>query len=102
MIVNLALLAALALLPTSTTGAPPRQSAAEPVFEVASLQVNRSGDLRRQIGPAPGGRFVALNQTLRDLLAFAYGLPQATAAIQTAGGPVWLDVDRFDIQAKAD
>jgi uncharacterized protein (TIGR03435 family) len=71
-------------------------------FDVASVKANHSGDSRRMIGPAPGGRFVAVNQTVRDLIPFAYGLPQVAAAIRIVGGPRWLDTDRFDIDAKAD
>jgi uncharacterized protein (TIGR03435 family) len=68
-------------------------------FEVASIKLNRSADSRRQIGPAPGGRFLVTNTTLRDLLPYAYGLPQAQASFRVIGGPAWIDDDRFDITA---
>jgi uncharacterized protein (TIGR03435 family) len=76
--------------------------AADPAFDVASVKVNRSGDWRKSIGPAPGGRFLATNQTLRELMPFAYGLPQLAANIRIIGGPNWIDSDRFDIVAKTD
>jgi len=44
-------------------------------FEAASVKLNTSSDWRKQIGPAPGGRFLATNNTLRDLLPMAFGLP---------------------------
>jgi uncharacterized protein (TIGR03435 family) len=75
---------------------------ASPAFDVASVKPNTSGDWRKSIGPAPGGRFLATNQTLRELLPFAFGLPQMTANIRIVGGPKWIDFDRFDIVAKAD
>jgi len=74
---------------------------ADPAFEAASVKLNTSGDWRKSIGPAPGGRFLATNNTLKDLIPFAYGLPQATAGIRIVGGPGWIDSDRFDVVAKA-
>jgi len=73
-----------------------------PGFEVASVKLNTSGDWRKSIGPAPGGRFLATNNTLKDLIPFAYGLPQATAGIRIVGGPGRIDSDRFDVVAKTD
>ena len=71
-------------------------------FEAASVKVNKSGDWRKQIGPAPGGRFLATNNTLRELIPFAYGLPQTTAGFRIIGGPKWIDEDRFDVNARVD
>jgi len=71
-------------------------------FEAASVKVNNSGDLRRSIGPAPGGRFLASNTTLRALISFAFGIPQDAASFGIVGGPQWMDDDRYDINAKAD
>ena len=71
-------------------------------FEAASVKVNNSVDLRRSIGPAPGGRFFASNTTLRALICFAFGIPQDAAGFRIVGGPKWMDDDRFDINAKVD
>jgi len=71
-------------------------------FEAASIKANTSGDWRKSIGPAPGGRFLATNNTLRDLIPFAYGLSQTTAGFRIVGGPRWIDQDRFDVTAKVD
>jgi len=71
-------------------------------FEAASIKVNTSGDCRKSIGPAPGGRFLATNNALRDLLPFAFGVPQAMAGIRIVGGPKWIDEDRYDVNAKVD
>ena len=70
-------------------------------FDVASVKPNTSGDFRRAIGPGPGGRFQALNNTLRELVTYAYGVDMARAGLQVAGGPSWMDSDRFDIDAVA-
>jgi uncharacterized protein (TIGR03435 family) len=70
-------------------------------FDVASVKPNNSGDFRRAIGPGPGGRFQALNNTLRELVTYAYGVDMARAGLQIAGGPEWMDRDRFDIDARA-
>jgi uncharacterized protein (TIGR03435 family) len=77
----------------SPADAPPLQ------FDVASVKPNHSGDLRRAIGPSPGG-FSALNSSLRELVAMAYGVPQPVAAINVISGPAWIDSERFDIDAK--
>ena len=70
-------------------------------FEVASVKPNDSGDFRRSMGPAPGGRFSAINVPLRDLLAFAYGESNSRANLQVVGGPSWINTARFDVQAVA-
>jgi bla regulator protein blaR1 len=67
-------------------------------FEAASMKPNDGstpgGGMRMQ----PGGRFNAVNQTLRNLITFAYQLQ----AYQLVGGPSWIGSDRFDIVAKLD
>ena len=70
-------------------------------FEVASIKPNRSGDFRRGIGPEPGSRFGAINVTLRDLVAFAYGISNSDAEALVIGGPEWIARERFDVAAKA-
>ena len=68
-------------------------------FESASVKLNKSGAWRRQIGPAPGGRFTATNVPARELIAFAYGIPQDSTTIRVLGAPKWLDDERFDVNA---
>jgi uncharacterized protein (TIGR03435 family) len=46
----------------------------------------------------PGGRFVAQQQSLRDLITLAYKVRES----QIIGGPAWIGSDRFDVNAKAD
>jgi uncharacterized protein (TIGR03435 family) len=72
---------------------------APPSFEAASVKVNTSGVFRRGMGPAPGGRFTATNTFARDLIAYAYGIPQDSLGFRIVGGPKWIDDDRFDINA---
>ena len=76
------------------------QSTEKPVprFEVASVKQNTSDIKKVGLQTLPGGRFMAENMTLRALVQFAYGVqPQ-----QVTGGAGWLDLDRFDIVAKAE
>jgi len=93
-----ALMAASVGLPAQQAGSGDKPLA----FEAASVEPNASGDWRKSLGPAPGGRFLATNNTLRDLMPFAYGIPQVTAGFRIVGGPRWIDEDRFDITANVD
>ena len=68
-------------------------------FEAASVKPNVAGGVAKEIGPAPGGRFIVRNNTFRDLIPFAYAIPQQTASFRIIGGPKWIDEDRFDITA---
>lgn len=77
------------------------QSTTAKAFEVVSVRPNNSGDFRRAFGPGPGGRFQALNTTLRELVTFAYGVDMDRAGLQVVGGPPWMDRDRFDVDAVA-
>jgi len=91
------LLAALLITAVSTAPAI-AQIGLRPAFTVATIKKNSSGDASQSMRLQPGGRILATNQPLRRLIVFAYGLqPQ-----QLAGGPSWLDTDRFDVVAQAD
>ena len=70
----------------------------QPAFEVASVKQNLSGDTRSQLELPPGGRFVATNVPLKDLILLAYGLQD----FQLVDAPAWIAAARFDIEAKAD
>jgi len=73
-------------------------------FEAASIKPNTSTSPGRRIG-VPGGRFVASNVTLKELIATAHGqpglIPQALLNYQISGGPNWIDSDRFNVDATA-
>jgi uncharacterized protein (TIGR03435 family) len=86
----------------SAPGGTPAASSLPTTFTAASIKVNRSGDFRRAMGPAPGGRFSAMNVPLRDLIAFAYGVTNSRATLQIVGGPSWIDSERFDVDAVVD
>jgi uncharacterized protein (TIGR03435 family) len=44
---------------------------------------------------------VATNVTLRQLIAFGFGVSNARSGMLVIGGPRWIDADRFDVQAVA-
>lgn len=68
-----------------------------PSFEVVSVRINRSNAEGQSMRLQPGGRAVVTNTPLRPLILTAYELlPQ-----QLAGGPPWIDSERFDIVAQA-
>jgi uncharacterized protein (TIGR03435 family) len=73
---------------------------AEPQFEVASIRVNTSPLNGGGIGMTGGGRFVARNQSLEDLVKFAYGLEFGIEG-SVSGIPDALRSLRYDIEAKA-
>jgi uncharacterized protein (TIGR03435 family) len=67
-------------------------------FESASATVNKSAEVVGHGNPTVAdGQFIFLNYRMSDLIGWAYDA--RTEAI--AGGPDWVDSDRFDIIAKA-
>lgn len=77
-----------------TTAAIFAQSLA-PTFDVASIKPSKSGG-----GPSIRvlpGRFLATYSSLRDLMAYAYGLRDD----QIADGPSWIASDHYDVEATA-
>ena len=69
----------------------PRQS-----FEVASVKPNKSAETGGFIQRMRGGSFSAGNQTLLQLIRFAYGIQ----GFQLVGAPAWMATERFDISAR--
>ncbi len=73
------------------------QSAPRPQFEVASIKQSKSGDGAAFFSPYPGGRFLARNASIQQLMRLAYRLLD----FQIFGAPAWLNTERYDIEAKA-
>jgi uncharacterized protein (TIGR03435 family) len=74
------------------------QSAARPEFDVASVKVFRPGSAaENRTIIASHGSLSMPQQTLRECIAWAYGLNSASEIT----GPAWLDEDQFDISAKS-
>jgi uncharacterized protein (TIGR03435 family) len=74
------------------------QSPARPgAFDVASVKLNRSGAPFR-MGPVlqPGGRVVATNVVLRDLIRAAFNLDEN----QIVGATGWAATAQFDLEAR--
>jgi hypothetical protein len=66
-------------------------------FDVAALRPNKLDDRIVTIDVGPGGRFAARGYTLKLLTQHAFGMK----GFQIAGGPSWLEVDRYDVVARA-
>jgi uncharacterized protein (TIGR03435 family) len=66
-------------------------------FDAASIKVNNSGERRTSMRSLPGGRVEGTNRTLKLLIQWAFDL----LPVQIAGGPAWIESDRFDISATA-
>jgi uncharacterized protein (TIGR03435 family) len=87
-------------------GSPTAQSSAQtvgtpgglPTFEVASVKRNKTIDAPRG-GLLQPGRFVQTGVTLRTLIGMAYSKP-GVQLVDMAGGPDWMDTDRFDVEGK--
>ena len=72
-------------------------------FDVASIRKNVSGAVspfNASVRVAPGGRVIATNLTLRELVRDAYGFQRRSLKLVT-GGPRWIDGERYDVNAKA-
>jgi uncharacterized protein (TIGR03435 family) len=76
------------------------QPAQTPAFEVASVKSTRSQTDARGVRVQPG-RLTVEGLTAREIVAFAYDIPNPLRVSRITGGPKWLDADRFDILAKA-
>ncbi|MEI9970030.1 MAG: TIGR03435 family protein [Terracidiphilus sp.] len=69
-------------------------------FDVASIHINNSetDGHHHLISDPTEGHFRTVNLALRELIQFAYDMPDS----QILGGPAWLDSIMFDIDAKSD
>src|ERR1700722_14150859 len=66
-------------------------------FEVASIRLNLTDSHTSSAGTDPGGKFNATNVSLKDLIAYAYGVKDT----QITGVPRELDSVKYDIVARA-
>jgi len=65
-------------------------------FEAASVKPSEAKNPGIGIRRQPGGRFDTFNTPVKLLITFAYQVQD----YQLAGGPGWINSDRFDIVAK--
>jgi bla regulator protein blaR1 len=79
---------------------PLAQPAQTPAFEVASIKTTKSRTEAKGVRIQPG-RLTIDGLTAREIVAFAYDIPNPLRISRIAGGPNWLDSDRFNIVAKA-
>jgi uncharacterized protein (TIGR03435 family) len=83
---------AAASSPTATSSTPP------PHFDLADVHPSPfANQPNTDIEYTPGGRFLARQATMVDLMAFAWNVDNN----RILRGPAWLDFDRFDINARA-
>jgi uncharacterized protein (TIGR03435 family) len=73
------------------------QSTPSERFDVVSVKPYKGPLTMISSNIEPGGRFIAHQQSLRDLISMAYKVRD----LQIIGGPSWSNSDRFDINAKA-
>jgi len=92
------ILAALSFGAAARAQAPATAGQARPAFEVASIKRNTSGSDSASVRGLPGGRLTVTNNTLRNIIRNAYALQN----FQIIGGPDWINVDRWDVVAKAE
>lgn len=69
-------------------------------FEVADVKPSMPGAARGGGGVLPGGRIEMRRNSMQDFIKFAWNIDDNNDDM-LVGGPKWLDVDNFDIVAKA-
>ena len=91
---------AIALIVLASAAAIRAQSANEerPKFDVASVKPNKSGNAVIGFAIQPGGRFVATDIPLKQLIRVAYTLQ----LYQIVDAPSWVESERYDITAVTD
>jgi uncharacterized protein (TIGR03435 family) len=84
-------------LPAPPPRTPPMAADAKPDVEVSTVKPTQPGTGAFMISMR-GGELSVKNQTLNDLIKFAYEVQDR----QIAGGAEWIATDRWDIEAKPD
>ena len=67
-------------------------------FEVVSIKPNVAQNTNKTYRLTPDGGFRAGNYSLKDLIRLGWDVRN----FQIAGGPGWLDTERYNVQAKPD
>lgn len=89
----------VAMVAMTSVGAISQSPDSALAFDAASIKRSQSAPgAATGVLNQPGGRLVATNATLRLLIRAAY----QRQSFQIVEGPVWLDTDHFDIQARGD
>jgi uncharacterized protein (TIGR03435 family) len=88
-------------IPRSVQSQSPGAGAAALTYEydVASFKPNKSGPGKASLSNEEDG-LTATNVTLKDLIAWAYGLRSGALDGRIFGAPGWLGSESYDIQAK--
>jgi uncharacterized protein (TIGR03435 family) len=94
-----ALVAVAPVLRDAPLAQSPTTNARVASFEVASVKQNRSSTGSRGVSVQSGGLAI-IDLTLREIVAFAYNVPNPLRFTRITGGPRWLDSDRYDIRAR--
>ena len=84
-------------IPAPPAAAVPMPANARPVFEVATIKLSNPGAQGKGY-TVRGRQVLTLNTSLSDLMTFAYELH----ARQIAGGPAWLETDKYDVTGQPD
>lgn len=68
-------------------------------FDVAAIHATTPGQLNGFIKAIPGGLgYLAQNVTVKMMISVMYKVPMR----QIKGGPDWLDIEHYDVEAKTD
>jgi uncharacterized protein (TIGR03435 family) len=81
---------------TAMVGLPRIVAQTAKAFDIVSIKPDKDGH-GLNTGAQPGGRYAARNVPVQFLVTEAFGIKD----FQIAGAPKWLNVDRYDIIAKA-
>jgi len=90
--------AAALVLAASAIAAQAQPAAPPPAFEVADIQISKSGK-EPNADFLPGGKLILQSVTMKQMISAAWDLDRFPDNV--TGGPEWLDADRYDIVAKA-